>query len=60
MVKIHYKIITSKYDPPTSSYQCSYFSSMIKNKTDGYVFVTPIKKYIFFLMMMTSLEMKNV
>ena len=48
MVEIHYKIITSKYDPPTSSYQCRYFSSMIKNKTDGYVYVTLQKNEYWF------------
>ena len=47
MVDIHYKIITSKYYPPSSSYQCSNFSSMIKNKTDGYVYVNTDDNYSF-------------
>ncbi len=36
-ISLHYKIITSKYDPPSSTYQCYNFSSMIKNKIDGWV-----------------------
>lgn len=47
MVSIHYKIITSTYDRPSSSYQCFYFSSMIKNKTDGYGYVNTYDNYSF-------------
>ena len=36
-IPLHYKIITSKYSPPSDTYQCSNFSSMIKNKIDGWV-----------------------
>ena len=39
MTSIHYKLITSKYSPPSDSYQCSGFSSMIKNKADSYAYV---------------------
>ena len=39
MPSLHYKIITSRYYPPSSSYQCDYFSSMIKNKVDSYFLV---------------------
>ena len=47
MVSIHYKIITSTYDPPSSSVQCSDFSSMIKNNLDGYVYVNTYNNYSF-------------
>ena len=40
---INYKIITSKYDSPSSFYQCSNFSSMIKNKTEGIIWVNKYK-----------------
>ena len=36
---LHYKIITSLYYEPFDSWQCDDFSSMIKNKIDGYVSV---------------------
>ena len=36
-ISLHYKIITSIYDPPSSTYQCCNFSSMIKNKIDSWV-----------------------
>ena len=37
MPSIHFKLITTRYSAPYDSYQCSYFSSMIKNKIDSYV-----------------------
>ena len=36
--RIHYKLITSKYSPPTDKCQCNNFSKMIKSKKDGYVY----------------------
>ena len=36
-ISLHYKIITSKYSSPSDTYQCYNFSSMIKNKIDGWV-----------------------
>ena len=39
MPSIHYKIITDNYESPSYTYQCSSFSSMIKNKIDGYAYV---------------------
>ena len=39
MPSIHFKLITTKYSPPSDSYQCYGFSSMIKNKIDSYVYV---------------------
>ena len=39
MPSIHFKLITTKYSPPSDSYQCCGFSSMIKNKIDSYVYV---------------------
>ena len=38
-ISLHYKIITSIYDPPSYTYQCSNFSSMIKNKIDSWAFI---------------------
>ena len=36
-ISLHYKLITTIYDPPSSSYQCSNFSSMIKDKQDNWI-----------------------
>ena len=36
---LHYKLITSIYDPPTSSIQCSNFSSMINDKKDRWILI---------------------
>ena len=36
-ISLHYKLITSIYYPPTSDFQCSNFSSMIKDKTDSWI-----------------------
>ena len=36
MSSIHFKLITNRYSPPSDSYQCNGFSSMIKNKVEGY------------------------
>ena len=36
MPSIHFKLITNKYYPPSDSYQYNGFSSMIKNKMEGY------------------------
>jgi len=43
MVSIHFKLITSRYSSPKDSYQCNDFSSMIKNKVDGYAYVNLYK-----------------
>ena len=36
-ISLHYNLITSVDYPPTSSWQCSNFSSMIKDKKDSWV-----------------------
>ena len=36
-ISLHYKLITSIYDPPTSYNQCSNFSSMINDKKDSWI-----------------------
>ena len=36
-ISLHYKLITSIYSPPSSSCQCSNFSSMIKDKQDNWI-----------------------
>ena len=47
MPTIHYKIITDKYESPSYSYQCSNFSSMIKNKISGYVYVNSYSNKVY-------------
>ena len=47
MPTIHYKIITDKYESPSYSYQCSNFSSMIKNKISGYVYVNSYSNLVY-------------
>ena len=47
MPSIHYKIITNKYKPPSYTYQCSYFSSMIKNKIDSYAYVNSYSNILY-------------
>ena len=36
-ISLHYK--TSTWDSPSSTCQCNYFSSMIKNKIDNYAYI---------------------
>ena len=47
MLSIHYKIITDKYEPPSYTYQCSNFSSMIKDKIDSYAYVDSYSNIIY-------------
>ena len=44
MPHINYQLITSIYLPPSDSYQCSNFSSMIKNKIKGSIWVQQYSK----------------
>ena len=47
MPTIHYKIITSIHESPSYSYQCGYFSSMIKNKIDRYAYVNSFSNQVY-------------
>ena len=38
-ISLHYKLITSIFHPPTSDFQCSNFSSMIKDKKDSWIYI---------------------
>lgn len=47
-ISLHYKIITSISDPPSSTFQCCDFSSMIKNKIDNWASVYLYNNELFY------------